>query len=175
MKINSLFCLGISLILLTLAACGGGGGGSVGGGDDQTPTPTPTSGVLKISAAGTPNTIGAIDMTLNFPGGVKVDADTTTGETVVGVVAASGVAVGTNTLVTGKFIPASGTTPAQLRIGLINSAGFNPGEFVSINFNLDSGGTFPASATAFSVADFAAKGLSGTPLDGISVSDISMQ
>jgi hypothetical protein len=171
MKMKTVICLGISLAILALAGCGGGGGDQT----TATPTPTPTSGVLKVSAAGTPNTIGAIDMTINFPGGVKVNTVAATGEAADGVVAASGIAAGSNTLATGKFTPASGSTPAQLRIGLINTAGFGLGEFVTIKFDLETGGSFPASATAFSVAGFAADGLSGAPLSGISVSSITMQ
>ena len=172
MKMKTVICLGISLALLTLAGCGGGGGD---GDQITTPAPSPTSGVLKVSAAGTPNTIGAIDMTINFPAGVKVNTVAATGEAAEGVVAASGIAAGINTLATGKFTPAAGATPAQLRIGLINTAGFGLGEFVTIKFDLDSGGSFPASATAFSVAGFEADGLSGAPLSGISVSSITMQ
>ena len=175
MKIKRLVCLGISLALLTLSGCGGGDGTTTTTTITPTPTPSPTSGLLKVSAAGTPNTIGAIDMTINFPSGVKVSTNATTGETTDGVVAASGIAVGSNTLATGIFTLASGTTPARLHIGLINAAGFPLGEFVTIKFDLETGGTFPASASVFTVAGIAAKGLSGDPLDGVSVSNITMQ
>jgi hypothetical protein len=162
MKINRLFYLGTLLALLTLSGCGGGDSAASGR-------------ALKVSAAGTPSTIGAVDMTINFPAGVKVNADAATGQTAEGVVAASGVAAGGNTLAAGKFTPASDTTPAQLRIGLINTAGFGLGEFVTIRLDLEDGGSFPADATAFSVAGFAAMGLDGAPLSGISVSNMTIQ
>lgn len=123
---------------------------------------------LKISTSGIANTIGAIDVSINFPAGVGVTADPATGETAAGAVTISGGArVGSN-MVVGKFSPASGATPAQLRIGLINAAGFGLGEFARVRIDLLAGGTFPANASAFSVADFAAKDLNGSLLNGIS-------
>jgi hypothetical protein len=135
---------------------------------------TDTSGLLKISTAGTQATIGAIDMIVNLPAGVKVGADAT-GETTAGIVKASGVAAGDkNTLATAKFTAATAAAPAQLRIALINPTGFGLGECVTIKFDLDTGAGFPASATAFSVTGFAAKDISGSPLSGITVAPSSI-
>ena len=139
-----------------------------------TPIPAPTSGIIKLSSTGTTNTIGAIDLTVNFPAGVRVNADATTGEAASGAVTISGVAaVGDNKLTSAKFTPAAGDIPARLRIVLINTAGFGLGEFATIRFDL-AGGSFPAGKEAFSVASFAAKDLNGTPLGNITAAPASV-
>jgi hypothetical protein len=136
---------------------------------------TPTSGVLKLSTAGTADAIGGIDLTIGFPAGVVVDADGT-GEPASGVVTVSGVAaVGDNTLTAAKFTPASGGNPAQLHIALVNATGFGLGEFVTVKFKLAAGGALPAGKDAFTVTGFAAKGLSSaTTLAGITAAPSSV-
>jgi hypothetical protein len=133
----------------------------------------PTSGLLKITTGGTTSIMGAIDLTVILPAGAKVSADAT-GETTAGVVKASGVAAGSNTLATAKFTAATTTAPAQLRIGLINPTGFGLGECVTIKFDLDTGASFPAAATAFTVTGFTAKDITGALLNGITVAPASL-
>jgi len=132
------------------------------------PIAAPTGGLLKISSVGTSGVMGAVDVTVVLPAGVKVNADATTGEAAAGVITISGVAAaGDNKLAAAKFTPAAGGAPAQLHILLINTAGFGLGEFVTIRFEVE-GGSFPAGVTAFSVAGFAAKRSDGSSLNGIS-------
>lgn len=134
----------------------------------------PNTGLLKISTAGTPSTIGAIDMIVNFPAGMTVKFDATNGEVSTDVVTISGVAAaGSNKLVLAKFTAATTTIPAQLHIGLVNSTGFGLGEVVTIKFDRDTSVTFPTVA-AFSITGFTASSLSGSPLTGITVAPVSL-
>ena len=137
-----------------------------------TPIPAPTGGLLQLVCSGGATTIGAIDVTVNLPAGVTVKANAATGEVTSGdVVTISGVAaVGGNNLVSAKFTPG---TPGQLHIALINTAGFGPGEFVTIKFDL-AGGSFPANASAFAVAGFAASDPAGAPLGGMTATPASV-
>ena len=136
------------------------------------PIPLPTSGFLKLAGSGNATAIGAIDLTVDFPAGVTVKANTATGEvTEGGIVTISGVAaVGDNRLVSAKFTPG---TPGRLHIALINTAGFGPGEFVTVRFEV-AGGSFPANAAAFSVAAFAASDPTGNSLAGITAAPVSV-
>lgn len=139
------------------------------------PIPAPTSGLLKLGTSGTADTIGAIDMTVNLPAGVIVNANATTGEVTSGVITISGVAaVGDSKLASAKFTPAAVGAPAQLHIVLINATGFGLGEFVTVRFDLDTGGSFPTGASAFSVTGFSPKGLTGATLSGITAAPASV-
>jgi hypothetical protein len=124
-------------------------------GATATPLPVPASGLLKLRTAGTAGTTGAINITVNFPAGVTVLADATTGEAAVGVVTASGSAAADNNMLTSaKFTPSSGGSPAQLHIAFVSVTGFGTGEFATIKFGLDAGGSFPAGESVFSVAQY---------------------
>jgi hypothetical protein len=101
---------------------------------------------------------------------VTVSADAATGEPAADVVTASGVATGNNDLVAAKFTPASGGSPAQLHVALVDVAGFGPGEFATVKFDVDAGGSFPASASAFSIAGFTATGTRSGQLNGVTAS-----
>jgi hypothetical protein len=197
MRIRS-FVLPIScLAVITLSGCGGGGGGggdteavtaSPAAGTDVTnsgntaaggptaPLPIPTKGVLKMATSGAASTINGIDVTVTLPAGVTVAADPVTGEVTNGVVTASGVAavqtIGTQNVITARYAPASSATPAQLHIVMANMPGFNLGEFVTIQFDLTTGTSFPA-ANAFNVTNFFAKGLDGLGLSGITAAPSS--
>ena len=138
------------------------------------PISAPTGGLLKISSAGTAGTIGAVDLTVILPAGVKVNADSTTGEVAADAITVSGVAaVGGSKLTAAKFTPAAGGAPAQLHILLINAEGFGLGEFATIRFEVE-GGSFPAGVNTFFVTGFAAKGLDGAPLSGITAAPASV-
>lgn len=144
-------------------------------GSSITPIAAPTSGLLKLSTAGTPNTIGAIDLVINLPAGVLINYDQATGEAAADVVTVSGVAAtGSNQLSLAKFTPAAGAVPAQLHVVLVNAAGFGLGEFVTIRFDLGAGVSSPASAGEFTIASFSPKALSGTTLTGITASAASI-
>jgi hypothetical protein len=92
-----------------------------------------------------------------------------------GVVTISGVAAaGDSKLTTARFSPAGGTSPAQAHIFLINAAGFDVGEFVTIRFDLAAGSGFPAGKDAFTVSSFSAKGMNGLPLSNLIAVPISL-
>lgn len=138
------------------------------------PLSLPASGRLTLSTAGTANIIAGIDITLNLPAGIIVDADPLTGVVADGVVTISGVAaVGTRNVTVAKYTPASIGTLANLHIIMANALGFPLGEFVTIQFDLTTGATFPA-ANAFSVTNFFAKGLDGAGLSGITAAPVSV-
>jgi hypothetical protein len=138
------------------------------------PIPTPTSGLLTLGTAGAANIIAGIDMTVNLPAGIIVDADPLTGVVADGVVTISGVAaVGTRNMSVAKYTPASIGTPALLHVIIANAFGFHLGEFATIQFDLATGATFPA-ANAFSVTNFFAKGLDGAGLNGITAAPASV-
>ena len=116
------------------------------------------SGVLTISTAGTLTTgitaINGIDITVTLPAGVTVKANAVTGEVASGVLQPS-TAAATNTIVSGKYTPASGTALATLRIVLLNvQPGIAVGEFMHVNFDGFPSGTdtfaIPANLTSIS-------------------------
>jgi hypothetical protein len=159
------------------AGTGIGSGSTVSGfnNNDVTvaPIPIPTSGLLKIGTAGSPNVIAGIDMQINLPAGIIVDADPFSGVVADGVVTISGVAaVGTRNVTVAKYTPASIGYPAQLHVIMANALGFSLGEFVSIRFDLTTGASFPA-ANLFKVTSFFAKGLDGAGLSGITAAPIT--
>ena len=138
------------------------------------PIPSPTSGVLALSTAGTASVIAGIDITVNLPPGIIVNADPITGIVTDGVVTISGVAaVGTSNVTVAKFSPASIGTSANLHVIMANGLGFPLGEFVTIKFDLTTGATFPT-ANSFSVTKFIAKGLDGAALSGITAAPASV-
>jgi hypothetical protein len=151
----------VSCALLAIFGCGGGGGG---GGE----TPGAATVALKVSVQGTlpaATLIGGIDVTINLPAGVTCSA-ATDGTTASGVVTASGLAGGGTPVA--KFVAAAGSTPGQIRIGVIKADGFNVGEFATVNVNFTSDA--PA-ASSFTVA--------GTPviadLNGNTISGLTIQ
>jgi hypothetical protein len=152
-KLTLVYCA-----LLAIFGCGGGGG----------ETPGAATAALKVSVQGTlpaATLIGGIDVTINLPAGVTCSA-ATDGTTASGVVTASGLAVGGTPVA--KFVAAAGSTPGQIRIGVIKADGFNVGEFATVNVNFTSDA--PA-ASSFTVA--------GTPvmadLNGNTISGLTIQ
>ena len=138
------------------------------------PPVTPTNGTLKISTSG-PSGIGALDMTIDLPAGTTVAADAATGETAAGVVTISGVAAnGSNKLIAAKFTPATSGIYGKLKISMVNSTGFGPGECVTVDFHVATGGSFPAAASAFAVSGVSAKDLNSNLLSGVTVAPASM-
>lgn len=132
----------VSITVLAFFGCGGGGDG--GGG---TPS-TGTQAVVTLSTQGTlpPGTnIGGIDCTVQLPSGVTCKSDAT-GLTDATAAVASGAAEG-GTLV-GNFTAATG----KVRIAVIKTSGFGPGEFATLNLDL--------SGAAPSASDFSVSGLS---------------
>jgi hypothetical protein len=170
MKKRILIILGMFLAVSVLTACGRS--------SDEGPAPAPanpTAGVLKLNSIGAAN-IGGLDMMVNLPAGITVDADATTGEAAAGAVTASGAAAGTNSLASAKLIPATTTSPAQLHVVVVNANGFGEGECVTIKFNVNANATFPADKSAFSVVvnGAVAADANSTPLTNVTVSTASL-
>jgi hypothetical protein len=106
-------------------------------------------GVLQIQTTGNlpaGTVIEGIDITVTIPAGVTFNFDPISGEAAAGVVAPVSSAA-TGSQVTAKFTPASGTTPATLRIALINvQPGIGVGEFTHLEFALTAGTLLPQPA-----------------------------
>lgn len=102
------------------------------------------AGVLTISTSGTLaagiTTINGIDVTVTLPTGVTVKADAL-GEVDPSVLLPS-TGAATNSIVSGKYTAASGTSLATLRLVLLNvQPGVAVGEFMHVNFSGFPGGT----------------------------------
>jgi|GEM_PF-6291686 len=133
------------------------------------------NGVLTLGTSGPALPQGAaingIDITITLPAGITVKADAITGELATGTVTPSS-QTSTNTLISGKYTPAAGGTPATVRIIIANvQPGFALGEFAHLNFD-----GFPAAGAAFAVAVNQISGSSNsgaTPatMDGIAVTN----
>jgi len=138
--------LGLLLVLtsMQLSGCGGGGGGN-----PSVPNHQDTKLVMKVMTSGAltnGNLIGAIDLTVEVPGGVSVKATPDTQNpsilvTDAGVVVPSGAAAADSLLVA-TFAPPQGNAPGRLRILIVNANGFGTGEFATVTFDLERSG-FP--------------------------------
>jgi large repetitive protein len=172
---QSTACLLAAALISTVLLCGCSGGGK-----DAKSTPlasvTITNGLLKLGAVGTTtDLIAGMDLQVNLPAGVTVDADPGSGEAATGAVTISGAAAaGSNSMVVAKFAPAAAGAPAMLHIVVLNTAGLHPGEFVTVRFNLAAGASFPA-LNAFTIASFSAKGLDSSTLSGITGAVLSVE
>lgn len=172
-----------SMLLLTailisaalLSGCSKGGGSQAADSPPLSATVSATvaaSGELKLGAVGAAtNLIAGMDLRVNLPAGVTVDADPATGDASTAVTI-SGAAVD-NGLLAAKYAPASGTAPATVHIIVINAAGFHPGEFATIRFNLAEGTSLPA-VGAFVITNFSAKGPDSSALSGIIAAPLSV-
>lgn len=146
----------MTLFCLVLAGCGGGGGSSS--------PPASNVAMVTLSVQGTTGTIGAVDVTVDLPAGVTVASDASNNYVVSsGVLTAVGSA--SNSIVVGRFIPATATTPAKVRIAVINSVGFAAGEFLTMKCDIAPGTTPQASGFSVepgaSVIDGAGQALPG--------------
>jgi hypothetical protein len=174
-KHQSTACLLAAVLISSLLLSGCSGGGKEAAvTQPQAAAATFTGGQLKLGAAGTAtDLIAGMDLLVNLPAGVTVDANPASGEAASGAVAISGAAAGSNSLVVAKYAPAAADTPAKLHIVVINAAGFSPGEFATVKFNLAAGASLPA-LNAFTIASFSAKGLDSSPLNGITAAPLSV-
>ena len=142
----------ITVSLLLVAACSGGGGG--GGGA--------TKAVVTLLSSGT-GTICAVDVTVDLPAGVTLKSSAS-GETDNGVVVPSGAAA-TNTYTVGVYSAATGTSPARVRVLMVNAAGFQPGEFCAVNADLAPG--YSPVASDFTIVSFLASDETGSVINGM--------
>jgi hypothetical protein len=100
-----------------LCACGG------------SKNPAASASVLTLSAQGSAPapTIGGVELTLVLPQGVIAAADGA-GSPGEGVLAASGEAAGGAAVVAGHYTAATSSSPGTLKLVLIKTTGFAPGE-----------------------------------------------
>ena len=167
MKKTSLF-LSLMLIpvLSVMIGCGGGGGG----GGDVAATPS-TKAIVTLSTTGTLSSgtkIGGIQVTVNLPAGVTVQASpySSGSSTMVpdsGVITASGSAAGSYT--SGVYLAGTAASTHKITMGLVNANGFSTGEFAQVSCDITTGSS-PAAAD-FSLSNFTAVDLNGTPLTGL--------
>ncbi|HEY6838933.1 MAG TPA: hypothetical protein VI389_09340, partial [Geobacteraceae bacterium] len=124
--------------------------------------------VVTLSVQGTATTVGGVQTTVDLPAGVTVAADASNNYAVSNGVLTPLGATASGSLVAAQFVPATATTPAKVRIGLINVPGFAPGEFLSIKCDIAPGST--PQASGFSVEPGASVSDSaGHPVSGASV------
>jgi|GEM_PF-1521875 len=123
-----------SLMTFILAGCGGGSGSN----DGTTPTTNanPAAGtntaVLKLQTSGTPDIpIAGISLTLKLPTGATILSNNQ--------IVASGVCP-SNALFAANYTPQNST----VRLSLVSTATFPPGEFATLNLQLDAGKSFTA-------------------------------
>jgi hypothetical protein len=160
--------LSFSAALFTLSGCGSGGGGNT--------TPALPKAVVTLSTQVTQGTIASkqihgIQATLILPAGVTVKADST-GKTGDKVVVASGDAADA-VLQVGNYTPATGSTKGTVKIEIVKTSGFDPGNFVTVTCDLATG--ISPKAEEFQVTDFKAVECQdvqscGTTIDNLSVS-----
>ena len=144
-------------------------GGCKSSHNDSAPA-QPTTAIIEIMSQGTATRIGGIEVTVVLPSGVTVKAtpdvaNPTVLVTDAGVVTASGVAAGVNTMTIGTYSAASSGSPGKVMVEVANPDGFGTGEFVTIACDI-AAGSFPA-AGDFSLTDFLATNLSGTLISGV--------
>ena len=155
--------LGLLVSLIAVFALGGCKGTT----DDA----LPTTATIKIMATGTLGAgvfIGGIDVNLALPAGVtvKATADEISPSVMVtdaGVVAASGVAAGANTLATATYT--AGVVAIHLAKVNDDDTGFAAGEFVTVNCDIAAGSV--ATASSFGLSGFNAVDLNGAPIAGL--------
>jgi hypothetical protein len=136
-------------------------------GVNLTPLTIPTSATLRLKlSSGVTTTIGALDVTVNFPAGITVEADVVTGATLTNVVEPTGDAANGGISLC-KFTAATATAPAQLRITLLNTSGFSMGDFAMVAVDRDPAGSFPMHEQDFAVTSVAVTAPDGSSPSGV--------
>jgi hypothetical protein len=112
-------------LAVALSGCGGGGGG---GGTSQ------PSAVVTLAATGNlqGNLIKAVDITIDLPAGVTVNATPSAANPSV-LEPAPGVIVAAGSNIVASYVPANAGTLGKVHISLANSTGFGLGSFATIN------------------------------------------
>jgi hypothetical protein len=157
---NRAVCMLLAGAILTVLGCATGKNSLSG-----QPTAAGKAAVVTVTLQGpvpTGASINTVDLTLNLPPGVTVQA-APTGLVAEGVMVPSGVAQGS--LAAARFIPAAGPQPAQLRVALIKAVGFGAGEVATFHFDIK--GTVPRPD------DFSVAGLKVTDARGASLSGVT--
>jgi hypothetical protein len=127
---------------------------------------------IKISTQGTMPSgaqIGGISVNLILPAGVTVKATSDPNNPAVlvtdaGVVAPSGVAA-VSSSVLATYTAATVSAAGNVNVQIAQSAGFAVGEFVTLHCDVIAGQT--STSANFSLSNFSAVDLNGTPLGGL--------
>ena len=156
------------LILLAalLAGCGSGGGSTAG---STVPAPAPGTGTgagtgtvgFSTQAASNATVLYAVQFTLHLPAGVTLPADAASGEVPAGLLHP----VDTAALAGARFLPASGSTPASVRVNIADPGGFAVGNLATLTCSVAAGAT--AGVSGFSLDEFLAKDENGVVISGI--------
>jgi hypothetical protein len=144
-----------------IAGCGGGSGGVAETGGSATLE-------LAAKAATAETVLYAVEVTVRLPAGVTVDADPATGELAQGTLQSEV----KGALVAGKFVPATATTPATVKIALAYPSGFTAGGLAAVSCRL-APGTAPNPAD-FVAQDFSARDANGRAMTGVAA-EFSLQ
>jgi len=150
-----------AMITALLAGCGSGSGGTA-----IDPGPTPVAGTASVDiftqAASAETVVYAVEFVLHLPAGVTVSADSGSGAVTPGVLAlADGGA-----LAGAKYVPATATSQAQVKVNIADSGGFTVGNLATLTCTVSAGTT--VNKTGFSLDGFVAKDANGAVLPGIS-------
>ncbi len=152
--------LAFILCASALAGCGGGGGSN---------SQPAHAVVLKLSTQGSvaPRAINGVQATIRLPAGVIIAADAKTGKVDPSAVAGSGVAAGGSVIAGGHFTPATASAPASAKVMVVNTAGFDAGEFGTVTCKLANGGS--PKVADFTVADSKVVDQNGVAISGVAV------
>ena len=148
--------LWLAVIMALLAACGSGGGSAV----DQGGPGTATIGFSTQASSGT-TVIYAAEFTLHLPAGVAVSADPSSGEVASGVLHP----LDSTALVAARYVPATTSTQASVKVVIIDSGGFPIGDLATLSCIVAPGTAVNASQV--SLDGFSAKDVNGAAIPGI--------
>jgi len=147
-----------ALLILICSGCGSGGGAA------GTAVSQPTQ--LKVAVAARavdPATVYyAVDLVLQLPPGLTVTSDPQTG-----AVAADALSLADGSaFASGRFVAATGSAPASVRISIADPEGLVVGPLAAITCQVS--GATPPAASAFTLSEFSAKDVNGAAMTAVS-------
>jgi hypothetical protein len=148
-------------LVLGLAGCGGGGGGDDGGSSAG----VVSASISTVAGAGESVPIGGLQVTLHLPPGVIVKTDPQTGEVAEGVVEFVGTADPALVFIDVRYIPPVGTAGGGVKFIIVNTVGFQAGEFIHLQLDI-APGRFPKE-TDFGLSEFYASDLNGVAIPNL--------
>jgi hypothetical protein len=153
------------VVMALLAGCGSGGSSTSGidAGHGLGPSSTESSATVTVGAqaSAVDTVIYGVEFTITLPAGVSVTADPATGEPQTGVLRVND----SRAFSGGKYTAATATTPATLKVIIVDSSGFTAGDLATVSCSVAPGSA--VSAAGFSLSSFSARGADGAPLSGI--------
>ncbi|SNB44959.1 hypothetical protein [Geobacter sp. DSM 9736] len=130
---------------------------------------TATRAILKLSTAGAltaSNSVGSVEVVINLPQGVSIPLqDAGTGEIATSALTLSGAIPSNATILSGKFTPATLTSPATIMLVLASVSGFPVGEFVTVNCDVATGSV--VTPAHFILTGFQSTDILGAALTGV--------